>query len=379
MSKVTTIPVARFSFYQVTGRILETNEEFRNLIGFKQERQEPALKISAFIPPEYLQDLYRILETAGSRALGLGCPVITGGGTTVPMELIFAPSYDLEGAKIYRCEMICQPRRGKAGTGRKKAERPEGEIQADLLKKAMVNGELEIDIQPQYSLLTGAGMGGEILIRWKNDGRELMPGEFLPQLEKAEIINELDYYVYVEVLQKMSEWQEAGYKLLPFSVNLSNQHFSSSGFVERMLSLTEAYGISKSLIGFEIREDDIMSGREDVMTQIQELRENGFRVSVDGFSGKYGAYGLIEQKLVDAVKLDHSFTGVLLQSGFGRTMFKHLLSLAKACKVDAVCMGVETEAQHQAVVECGGRTAQGYLFARPMPLDEFFIRYIKKD
>ena len=371
MSNVTVVPVARCSFCRKTGRILETNEEFRNLMNWNH--------VNELIPPESIRDFSGILENAGSRAFGLCFPAVIKNGETVSMEMILTPSYDLEGERIYVCNLITRSGRDAGEDDAGKTQQQEDQKQAELLKKAMMNGELEVFIQPQYSLLTGAGMGGEILTRWKNGGKELLPDEFIPKLEQAEIINELDYYVYVEVLQKMSRWKEEGYELLPFSINLSSQHFSATGFVERMLSLTEAYGISKSLVGFEVKEDYIISGRDDVMTQIQELRENGFKVSVDGFSGKYGAYGLIEQKLVDAVKLDYSFTGLLLQSSFGRTMFRHLLSLAKSCKVDAVCMGVETEQQHQAIVECGGRTAQGYLFARPMSLDDFFIRYIKKD
>lgn len=243
--------------------------------------------------------------------------------------------------------------------------------------KALKEEQLMVYVQPQFQLDRRKFVGGEALIRWKNQrGKIECPDDFIPALEKSGDIIKLDFYVYEQVLKAMKRWMEEGKQLPVISVNFSRKHFETGGIYRKVVERANAYEIPPACIEIEITESLFSSGYDLVKLDMEKLRSAGFQVAIDDFGTGYSSLSMLMDIPADVVKIDKSFLS-MESSKKGRQFIEYMGKLIHSAKEKVIVEGIETEEQYEFLTKCGLEYGQGFLFERPIPLSVFEEKYIK--
>ena len=236
---------------------------------------------------------------------------------------------------------------------------------------AIKEHHLEVHIQPKINLKTGSIIGGEALLRWKHptDGY-LYPNLYIPVLEKSGYIVDVDIYVWREVFQYLHNLTTEGIEPLPLSINVSRLHEYQKDFVEVLCQLSEEFHVSPNLITLEITESALADNSSYLFHCMSLLQEKGFGFSMDDFGSGYSSINMLKDEPLDEVKIDRLFLSNLEQPK-SRIVIRHIINMLSDLGIDMIAEGVETKEQEQFLIECGCHKAQGYLYYKPMPLDDF--------
>lgn len=244
-----------------------------------------------------------------------------------------------------------------------------------MVEEAISDGEFKMYLQPKISMETGELVGAEALARWvKADGTMIMPGEFIPALEKSGKIVELDFFMYEVMLKQMRSWLNKDYPVVPISVNLSRHHFKNEKLIEHLMELKERYQIDAELIEIEITEGAFFADQGKLARMIRAMKEQGFLVSLDDFGTGYSSLAMLTELSIDIIKLDKGFLREK-DTDTTRTMLANVIRLIKDNQKSIVCEGVETEEQAAFLAAAGCDTGQGFYFAKPMPAAQFAEMY----
>ena len=245
------------------------------------------------------------------------------------------------------------------------------------LHSALKNRQIEMFLQPKFHLEKRVIIGAEALARWRNlNGTYKMPFEFIPVLEKVGYIDELDFFIYEEVLKTLEKWGRDGKRLLPVSVNFSQHHISQPKFVESIIETANKYDVNKKYVEIEITESCFSGDIQTLFTVMERLRNEGFMVSIDDFGIGYSTLSVLMKAPVDIVKIDKSFIDNIEQNKKERDFVTTMCSLINTAKKDIIFEGVETDAQAAILCESGYTKAQGWLFDKAMPLSSFESKYM---
>lgn len=240
------------------------------------------------------------------------------------------------------------------------------------MEQALNNKEFEVYLQPKYSLQTEEITGAEALVRWiEPDGRMVLPDMFIPLFEKNGFILKVDFFVYEEVMKRMAEWVKQGKKLISVSVNVSRVHIGTSDFFSKLNNLIEKYQIPKKY--FELELTETIMGGERSMTRdfIHECKNQGYLVSIDDFGSGYSSLNLLKDLPVDILKIDKEFLNETEQSKRSSIIVEQVVEMAKKMEISTLCEGVETMRQAAFLKQIGCDMAQGYLFSRPIKMEDF--------
>lgn len=241
----------------------------------------------------------------------------------------------------------------------------------DNMKNALENGEFIVYYQPKYCMLNNEIIGAEALIRW--DSRDfgfMNPGEFIPVFESNGFIVELDFYVMEQVYRLQQRRIKQGLKTVRISINQSRMHFAQKNYIERLNMLRTKYHIPDELIELELTES-IFADMNDISRIVEELKRNNYYLSVDDFGSGYSSLNMIKEIPMDALKIDKDFLSGDRESGRYQKVIEKVVELAKDLNMDIICEGVEKEEQAEFLKSVGCLYAQGFLYARPMPEEEF--------
>lgn len=247
-----------------------------------------------------------------------------------------------------------------------------------MMEEAIDNREFTLYLQPKFSLETGKLVGAEGLARWeRQDGKIVMPGEFIPPLEKSGKIVQLDFYMYETALRLLKKWKNAGYPLIPISVNLSRHHIKDEQLVEKLMRQLEIYSIDSGLIEIEITESAFIEDQTALIELMKEIKQKGFLVSIDDFGTGYSSLSMLTELPADIVKLDKEFLRHS-DSENSKGMLNNVIRLIKDNRMDVICEGVEIEEQAEFLAKAGCDMGQGYYFSKPVPVAEFEKLYFAK-
>lgn len=242
-------------------------------------------------------------------------------------------------------------------------------IQAE---EALLNGEFYFELQPKIDLVTKKAIGAEALVRWKKaDGTKAYPDQFIPVFEKTGFITRLDFMVYREVCHYLRKKLRAGQHIVPISVNVSRLHFDNPDFVEQLVQLVDSYEVPHEYLEFEITENVFISEMDKARKAIDELRQAGFLVSMDDFGSGYSSLNLLKELDFDVLKLDKEF---LMHGTLDRkdaVIISNIIHMAKQMNIKVLCEGVETEEQVDFLYGADCDLVQGYLYGKPMLVEEF--------
>jgi len=247
------------------------------------------------------------------------------------------------------------------------------------LQGAINEHQIELFLQPKFSMHSRRVIGAEALARWKgNDGSYKLPAEFIDVLEKAGYIVELDFFIYEEALKCVKRWQNDNKSPIPISVNFSRKNNINPEFTEKVLSLAEQYNIDNRYIEFEITESAFAENTLAMLKNMNILREHGFKVDIDDFGIGYSSLNFLLNSPIDTVKVDKVFVDGIEKSKYHRDFIRQMCMLINTTQKDIIFEGVETESQADFLCECGFDLAQGWLFDKAIRVEDFEKKYIYK-
>ncbi|MGJ7460411.1 EAL domain-containing protein [Halomonas sp. MA07-2] len=243
-------------------------------------------------------------------------------------------------------------------------------LEADL-RQALPNGELRLHYQPQVDE-RGAVIGVEALLRWQHPVRGLVsPGEFIPLAEENRLIVPIGHWVLETACRQLAAWTEDPARAaLSLSVNVSPRQFREPDFVKRVLEILEATGAPACLLKLEVTESLLLEARDEARRRMLELRERGVRFALDDFGTGYSSLAYLKRLPLDQLKIDQSFVRDLLEDEASEAIVASTLALAQSLQLEVVAEGVESSPQRVWLVAHGCRVLQGYLFGRPVPVED---------
>lgn len=170
---------------------------------------------------------------------------------------------------------------------------------------------------------------------------------------------------------------EEGKNVFPVSCNFSHNHFIDHSLPARLMDIARRYKVPFSLLDIEITETSVINDIDAVIWATRELRQAGFRISLDDFGVGYSSVNLLCQIQVDTLKLDKSFLDQASSLPCKRTLIEGIADIAGNLGIDILCEGVETALQVEFLKRTGCTLAQGYYYSKPVPFDEFAQLWLK--
>ena len=250
----------------------------------------------------------------------------------------------------------------------------------DNFDRALKEGWIRIYYQCISRVESNKGTALEALARWIDPARGVIsPGEFIPVLRKYHLLYKLDLYMIEQVCREIPIRLDAGFDLLPVSVNFAAQDFDYMDIPAEIGALYDRYEISryadKKYFIIEITEQDIASATDRFREQLQALKKNGYRLWLDDFGSGYSSLSMFGRFDFDLVKFDMDLLRHLDEhNGANRRIMRAMIGVAKELGIHTLAEGMETEEQRQFLRESGCELAQGYLFHKPEALDAMLYR-----
>ena len=240
------------------------------------------------------------------------------------------------------------------------------------LHRAIAHGEFSLYYQPQVDA-DGVCTGVEGLIRWRHPERGLVsPAEFIPLAEETGLILPIGHWVLREAFARLVIWQQsAETRHLMISVNVSARQFHMPVFVEELRSLIEFTGANPERLKLEITESMLLADVDDTIRTMSELRALGIGFSLDDFGTGYSSLSYLKRLPLDQIKIDRSFVRDVLEDSNDAAICRAVIALGKSLGLGVIAEGVETSAQWSFLLAEGCHNAQGFLYAKPMPAENF--------
>lgn len=247
--------------------------------------------------------------------------------------------------------------------------------------RALQEEQFLVYLQPKFDLCSQRVSGAEALVRWRHPSEGMiLPGEFIPIFEQNGFILQLDEYVWEQTCRMLRRWLDAGYDPPPVSINVSRLHIYNPDLCEKLISLVERYEIPPRLLELEITESAYIEYPQMLYTIMDKLQEHGFIFLMDDFGSGYSSLNALKDIPVDAVKIDlHFLHKPRRGEETGRGILASVISLVRGIGLSVIAEGVETREQAEFLVKAGCPQAQGYYFAKPMPVEEYEEICFKKE
>lgn len=246
------------------------------------------------------------------------------------------------------------------------------------LQEALTAGQFCIYFQPKISLDTEEFIGSEALIRYINQAGEIIaPNNYIPILEEARLIKMLDLYVFEEVCKQINIWKERKLRVKPVSINLSRSTLSYHFLADQLLALITKHNIDISLLELEVTETAEVDNQLVFSQALEKLKEYGFSISIDDFGVRNASLSLFTTINFDILKLDRSLVKTLAQNQKARILIRSLAVICSDLGIKLIAEGVETLEQLDILKELRCNEVQGYLFSKPLPLNDFENKYLQ--
>lgn len=239
------------------------------------------------------------------------------------------------------------------------------------LRHSFAQQQLQVWYQPQINLMTGVLTGMEALLRWPStseDEPSVSPAVFVPLAEYSGLIVEIGDWVLHQACDTLNQLRQEGYGPLQMSVNVSVPQFRSGAYVDRVIEILHKHQIPPQQLELEITESIVIDEPKVVISALEQLRTLGFSVAIDDFGTGFSSLSYLLQLPVDRLKIDRYFIS-RLGDGNGEAIAESIIHLCKRLGLKVIAEGVETHDQWKHLQNMDCEEAQGFLFAKPMPLE----------
>ena len=250
----------------------------------------------------------------------------------------------------------------------------EMQLQSDL-RLALQRGELRVHFQPIVNLVDGSAVGAEALLRWEHPARGLIgAGEFIAAAERSGAMRDIGRWVTSEACRLAAPWVAQDRPGLDWiSVNVSAVQLADPGLIDDVRAALESSGLVPHQLVLELTEAGLMTAPEKARAFLTAVRALGVRIAVDDFGTGYSSLSNLEQFPIDILKVDTSVVNSASARGELSAVARTILDLSRNLHVQAIAEGIERAEQAQTFMERACRLGQGFLFARPMPPDDFEV------
>lgn len=243
---------------------------------------------------------------------------------------------------------------------------------------ALKNGEFALYIQPKVDMTNNKIIGGEALVRWIHPKQGMIsPAEFIPVLEKNGFIINVDDYIWEKVFAFIRDLENSDIEPVPISVNVSRVHAYDRNFCKTLCELSEKYQVNPAYIPLELTESAFLGDEQAMYNRMEYLRGLGFSISMDDFGTGYSSMKMLKNQPMDEIKVDREFISDL-ENDKSRVVISHTIQMLQDMDANIIVEGVETEMQKEFLLEHGCKRAQGFLFYKPMPAEEFRALLLEK-
>ena len=244
-------------------------------------------------------------------------------------------------------------------------------LMEDDLRHGITNNQFLLHYQPQVD--SGEVVGAEALIRWIHPRRGMVsPSEFIPLAEETGLILPLGKWVLETACKQIADWGKRGETAgITVAVNVSARQFRQPDFVEEILEALERGKADPRRLKLELTESMLVDNIEDVVAKMTKLKSLGLSFSLDDFGTGYSSLSYLKRLPLDQLKIDQSFVLDLLADSNNGAIAQTIIALGQTMGLSVIAEGVETEEQRDFLVELGCPAYQGYLFSRPLPVQEF--------
>lgn len=240
------------------------------------------------------------------------------------------------------------------------------------MEKALDEEKFVMYLQPMVDLHVYKISSAEALVRWEHEEKGILsPYAFLPIFENTNLMLKLDYYMWEEACKTLRRWIDNKMEPLPLMLNISPIHLTRDDFIQVLSDLLTRYKLQKNMLVLEIPERAFAGGDRVVQNTVQELFDNGYKLSIDNFGGLYSPVNLLRDLPFSMVKLDREFLTDNSKDEEGQTILRYLIAMAKELDLTVVTEGVETLEQVNFLTEIGCDIAQGFYFSKPINLRDF--------
>ncbi len=239
------------------------------------------------------------------------------------------------------------------------------------LEDALKNRDIAPYLQPIVNT-DGIVIGAEALVRWNHPQKGLLPPiSFIPTFETNGMIADIDRHMWKCSAEILKRWENIGRKDLFISINVSPKDFFFFDVHEELSNIVKEYDIQPSCLRIEITESVMMNDSSYVMDILKKLREEGFIIEMDDFGSGYSSLNMLKDMPVDVVKVDMKF--IEDTDGLSRSsiILRNVLNMMSQLGMVSLTEGIEKEEQFISLAQMGCKLFQGYLFSRPVPVEEF--------
>ena len=240
------------------------------------------------------------------------------------------------------------------------------------VNRAIEEEQFEVYLQPKINLVTDRSYGAEALVRWNHPEKGMMsPGEFIPVYERNGIIGRLDQYMWCHVCMLLRKWLDEGKTPNPISVNVSRVNIYNPHLIKIFKKLLTEFQIPAELLNLELTESAFMEDQDLIMKTMSSLHRLGFKIMMDDFGSGYSSLNVLTDMEVDYLKVDMKFLQDQEFNGKGEKVLTSVIRMAKWLHLPSIVEGVETTEQVDFLKCIGCEYAQGYYYAKPMPVADY--------
>lgn len=239
------------------------------------------------------------------------------------------------------------------------------------IRNGMEKGEFWLAWQPQVKLADHTIIGAEVLARWRHDGQNIPPCQFIPIAENSGQIGLLGDWIFRTALAEADEFHKScGCRLFQVAVNFSPLQLKNDYTSLVVSEMLETYHFDPECLEVEITESALVDGQKGAMAFLSKLRELGVAVAIDDFGTGYSNLSNLKRFHIDKLKIDQSFVFDLLKNEVSRQIVEAIIKMANSLGISTLAEGVETKEQADLLRQMGCDYAQGYFFSRPVAMSE---------
>ncbi|MAR92318.1 MAG: hypothetical protein CML06_15785 [Pseudomonadales bacterium] len=238
-------------------------------------------------------------------------------------------------------------------------------LMENAMRKALVREEFELFFQPQYSLVTGALTGIEVLLRWDHPVfGSVRPLEFIDLAEQTDLIIPLGEWVFQQTCEKIRHWQQQGVAFARVGINVSVNQFKRDDFADWVLFQVQRYGVNPGCLELEITESALMEDVEHSLQLLRKLQQARIRIAVDDFGTGYSSLSYLRKFPISTLKIDRLFIEDIVDNHDTLQLAQTVIAIGKSLDLGVIAEGVETWEQYQLLKQQGCDEVQGYYLSR---------------
>jgi len=238
------------------------------------------------------------------------------------------------------------------------------------LSEALARDELFLLYQPTFDLRTERVIGVEALLRWRHPTRGVLePEEFIPLAEDSGLIVPIGRWVLEQACAQAARWQERGLNL-GVAVNVSGRQLDADELIDHVREALQSSGLDPGAVTLEVTETTLMADAAASAQRLRALKRLGVRIAIDDFGTGYSSLAYLRQFPADALKIDRSFVQSMTSSKQSTALVHTLVQLGRTLHLQTLAEGIEDEAQLKTLRRERCDQGQGFLFARPLDVEE---------